>query len=246
MTKSRISMIVAAAGLVLVGLLAAALFSPGSDETEAKPEQTAEEVKPVQAAAPMPSPLGYKVEVPVEPPKVEVVAPKPEPTPAKPEPVAKPAAGGVIDYTIKAGDMISKIASAHGCKTTDIYKLNPGLDASTASKIKVGQVIKVPVGEKGAEAVASAGTEGPKQSGDYFPRRTVVAEPGDTAYSLAIEHYGARLMFRKIMEANPTLPWSDRLRGGEEVVLPEHGNAPAGTKPAADTVERSSLIPARK
>lgn len=243
MTKSRISMIVAAAGLVLVGLLAAALFSPGKDEPVEPQKESDDAVKPVPVQAAISNPLGYKVEVPVEAPKPEVVAPKP--VPVKPEPVAKPAAGGVVDYTIKAGDMISKIATAHGCKATDIYKLNPGLDASTASKIKVGQVIKVPVGEKGAEAVAKAGDE-PKQSGDYFPRRVVVAEPGDTAFSLAIEHYGSRQMFRMIVDANPLLPWVDRLSGGEEVVLPEFGKAPAGSKPAGETVERSSLIPARK
>jgi hypothetical protein len=77
----------------------------------------------------------------------------------------------------------------------------------------------------------------------------VIAEPGDTAFSLAIEYYGARNLFRKIIEANPTLTWSDRLKGGEEVLLPAIGTAPStasNEEPATTTVERESLIPPRK
>ncbi|MCB9933993.1 MAG: LysM peptidoglycan-binding domain-containing protein [Planctomycetes bacterium] len=251
MTRSRISMMVAAAGLVLVGLLAAALFTPGDEETA--PEQTAEEtVTPVEPkAVEMKSPLGYELTVPkIETPAVAPasdVKPQVKPEPAKPEPSKEE--GGVIEYKIQPGDMISKLAARHGCTSEDIYKLNEGLNKDTASKIRVGQTVRIPVGKKGAEAVAQAGTTQPKPRGDYFPRRTVIAEPGDTAFQLAIEYYGARNMFRKIMDANPTLPWTDRLKGGEQVVLPEHGEAPATTKsekPAETSVERDSLIPPRK
>lgn len=249
MTKSRISMMVAAAGLVLVGLLAAALFTP-SDEEPASEQTSEETVTPVEPkAVEMKSPLGYELTVPKieEKPAPEV---KPEPRPeVKPEPVKPAEEGGVIEYKIQPGDMISKLAARHGCTSEDIYKLNDGLNKDTASKIRVGQTIRIPVGKKGAEAVANAGTTQPQPSGDYFPKRTVVAEPGDTAFQLAIEYYGARNLFRKIMDANPTLDWGDRLKGGEQVVLPEHGTAPATAskdKPAETTVERDSLIPPRK
>jgi len=255
MTRSRISMIVAAAGLVLVGLLAVALFTPGDKEPAEDTTAKSDEVTPVEPkTVEMKNPLGYEVVVPpieVEPKKSEPVK-EPEKEPVKEtvkETTPKKVAGGVIDYTIQPGDMISKIAVKHGCKSEDIYKLNDGISKDNAHKIRVGQVIKVPVGEAGAEAVNNAGKTEAKPSGDYYPRRVITAEAGDTAYSLAIEYYGARYMFRKIYEANPELPWSDRLQGGEQVVLPEHGDAPStasNEQPSGETVERNSLIPPRK
>lgn len=254
MTRSRISMMVAAAGLVLVGLLAVALFTPGDEEPAENATAQTDEVTPVEPkTVQMKNPLGYELEVPPIEVKPEVAPEvKPEPVakvePAKPE-APKKTVGGVVEYTIKPGDMISKIAVAHGCKSEDIYKLNEGLSKENAHKIRVGQVIKVPVGEAGAEAVAKAGTSESRPEGDYFPRRVVTAEAGDTAYSLAIEYYGARYMFRMITEANPGLSWGDRLKGGEQVVLPEHGSAPssaAKAEPAGESVERNSLIPPRR
>lgn len=60
-------------------------------------------------------------------------------------------------------------------------------------------------------------------------------------------------MYDRIIKANPGLPWKDRLMGGEQVVLPEWGTAPAGSKieepkkeAAKPTVARDSLIPARR
>lgn len=250
MNKSRLSMIVAAAGLVLVGLLAAVLFTPGDTDTPEETSQTSD-VTPVEAkGVEMKNVLDYKLDVPpITPPTpVTPVPVKPDPKPiVAPTPTPAPKAeGGIIEYTIQPGDMISKLASKYGCKAEDIYKLNDGLNKETASKIRVGQKIKIPSGEAGAEAVANAGTKG---SDDYQAARTVIAEPGDTAFSLAIEYYGARNLFRKIIDANPSLPWSDRLKGGEEVMLPEIGTAPSTASkesPAKETVSRDSLIPPRK
>ena len=161
MTKSRISMVVAAAGLVLVGLLAAVLFTPSDDDTTN--EDTAkgeEEVTPVEPkSVPMKSVLDYELTVPPIPtgPTVETEQPKPEvkPEPKQPEPEAK---GGVIEYKIQPGDMISKLAVKYGCKSEDIYKLNDGLNKETAAKIRVGQTVRIPVGKEGAAAVANAAT----------------------------------------------------------------------------------------
>jgi LysM repeat protein len=246
MNKSRISMIVAAAGLVLVGLLAAVLFTPGDNETTEETTQTSD-VTPVEAkGVEMKNVLDYKLDVPEIKPPVPVDTPKPVVKPVvEPQPTPK-VAGGVIDYTIQPGDMISKLASKYGCKAEDIYKLNDGLNKDTASKIRVGQTIKIPTGGPGAETTSNVESKG---SADYQAARTVIAEPGDTAFSLAIEYYGARNLFRKIIDANPTLPWSDRWKGGEEVMLPEIGTAPSTASkeaPAKTTVERDSLIPPRK
>lgn len=251
MTRSRISMVVAAGALVLVGLLAAALFSPSDDQPVEETTKT-DEVAKVEPPKATQSVLGN----PVATPPVPVVAPAPVSAPAVSAPAQTPVASApkeaprVIDYTIKAGDMISRIASRHGVKKEDIYALNPGLDDKTAGKIRVGQVIKVPTGP-------GATLETPKaesaQSGDYFPQRTITAQPGDTAFQLAVEHYGSISMYDRIIKANPGLPWKDRLVGGEQVTLPEWGTPPARSKveeprkdtPAA-TVQRDSLIPPKR
>lgn len=250
LTKGRVSLIIAAGGLLLVGLLAAALFAPSSDEgkepsTAKKPEKTVKmesTVNPVKSLpAQMGSPTNTVEATPVKPAEQPKVEPPKETKPA------------IIDYKIQSGDMIAKIAKKFGCKVEDIYKLNEGLNAQTASKIRVGQVIKVPNGP--GAVVETPSTEKAETKG--FARRVVKAEPGDTAFSLAIEYYGARSLFRLIMEANPTLPWSDRLKGGEEVVLPEWGQvekAEPAKEPAKETtvekpketVERDGLIPARR
>ncbi|MCC7508696.1 MAG: LysM peptidoglycan-binding domain-containing protein [Planctomycetes bacterium] len=250
MTKSRISMVVAAAGLLMVGLLAAALFSPGDDEPVEEQTSDAEKIKPVDVTPVKSSNvLGYDV---VTPPLNSDPLPAPVKPEPKPEPKVEPkpaATGGVVEHKIQPGDMVSKLAVQYGCKVEDIYKMNEGLDASNAHKLRVGQTIKIPSGPGGAEAVKAAET---KPKGDWFPARTVTAEAGDTAYSLAIEYYGNMYLFRKIVDANPELAWGDRLKGGEQVSLPEYGTAPAQAskpkeeKPAGETVERSSLIPPRK
>ncbi|MBX3459482.1 MAG: LysM peptidoglycan-binding domain-containing protein [Planctomycetes bacterium] len=252
MTKSRISMVVAAAGLVLVGLLAAALFSPGSDEPETDETAKKDDIKQVDPApVRTTNVLGYDV---VTPPLQSDPTPKPEPKPQPevkpaPKPEVKPEAkGGIIEHKIKAGDMISKLASQYGCKVEDIYKANEGLDASNAHKIRVGQTIRIPTGGAGADVATES-----KPTGDWFPARSVTAEAGDTAYSLAVQYYGNMYLFRKIVDANPGIKWDDRLKGGESVSLPEHGTAPASSKvekteskPAKESVARDSLIPPRK
>ncbi len=245
MTRSRISMVVAAAALVLVGLLAVALFSP-TEEKPAESTNAKEDVAKVEAPKATASVLGNPVAVPA--PAVQApVVPTPAPVAEKPAPVAPT----IIDYKVRAGDMISKIASAYGVKKEDIYALNPGLDDKTAGKIRVGQILRVPTGP-GALAEAEK-AEQAKLAASYIAETTITAQPGDTAFQLAVEHYGKLSMYVEIMKANPTLPWKDRLQGGEKVLLPAMGIAPKGAKveePKKEepkpTVARDTLIPARR
>lgn len=259
MKRNRITMLAAAAGLIIVALLAAVLFTPSDDDTQESTTQDQEKIEKVSKSdvTPIPeNPLGYKSDkidpVEVEPePEVKdtpVVKDTPEPKETTPKPK-----GGIIDYKIKSGDMISKIAAKFDCKTSDIYRINDGLDAKTATKIRPGMVIKVPVGKEGAKAVADAGSESKSPSESYIAEKTVTAEPRDTAFSLAIEYYGKRHLYQKIVDANPDLPWGDGLKGGEKVVIPAHGKSPvASAKPTKKeptkgaTVSRDSLIPERK
>lgn len=57
--------------------------------------------------------------------------------------VARPAtsADNVVDITVKSGDMLEKIARANGTTVEEIMKLN-GLKSD---KLRIGQVLKVPV-----------------------------------------------------------------------------------------------------
>lgn len=252
LTKGRISLLIAAGGLLLVGLLAAALFVPGGEDAapEAAPKKKETPVKmdvAVNPATSLPGSMGLPKVTPEATPTPAV-----SPTPAQPkaEPAREPAKPAIIEYKVQPGDMLAKIAKKYGCKLEDIYKLNEGLTPATANKIRVGQVIRVP---NGPGAVVET-TAPEKAEAKGFARRVVKAEAGDTAFSLAIEYYGARALFRLIMEANPDLPWSDRLKGGEEVVLPQWGEVEAAPEPAKgtstekpkETVERDGLIPARR
>jgi LysM repeat protein len=53
-----------------------------------------------------------------------------------------PVVAGPDEYIIKAGDTLAKIARAQGSSLPDVQAVNPGVDAS---KLKVGQKIKLPV-----------------------------------------------------------------------------------------------------
>ena len=252
LTKGRISLLIAAGGLLLVGLLAAALFVPsGSEGTEETVSKKKVE-KPVKMEATVNPLASLPGSIGLPSVKVEGTLPS-DPLSAKPEAPKEAAKPTIVDYKVQSGDALSKIAKKYGCKVEDIYKLNDGLTAANANKIRVGQVIRVPNGpgvvvEQPAEKAESKGV----------PQRVVKAEAGDTAFSLAIEYYGSRSLFRMIVDANPTLPWSDRLKGGEEVILPAYGeqvqSKDSKAEPAATvkkeevkaTVERDSLIPPRR
>jgi LysM repeat protein len=69
---------------------------------------------------------------------------------SKPAPkAASKAAAGEGTYVVKAGDALSKIASAHGVKTKDLMEANQIADAN---KIRIGQKLVIP----GAKPVAAA------------------------------------------------------------------------------------------
>ena len=260
MTPSRISMVIAAGALVLVGLLAAALFSPSekddppADTTAKDPEieilsPAARQVQDYPVLPPPPA------ATPPAPARTENPAPAPVERPA-PKPSDKPAPR-VIDYTIKPRDMISKLAARNGVTTADIYALNPGLNDATASKIRAGTVIKLPTGpgatEETAAPFAAPGTV--KTESKYFARREITAKAGDTAASLAVENYGGSLApIAEIVRANSHMPKGFRCTGGEQLILPAWGAAPADTRventgrvePAGPTASRDSIIPPRR
>lgn len=74
--------------------------------------------------------------------------------------------------------------------------------------------------ESKSEQVAVRDSEEKRK--EWFPERVIMSEEGDTAYSLAWQYYGTRRLFGKIIDANPDLPWRDRLEAKMIVVLPEY------------------------
>ncbi|MCF6227226.1 MAG: LysM peptidoglycan-binding domain-containing protein [Planctomycetes bacterium] len=245
LSGKHLSMVVAAGALMLVAVLAATLFTPDDDKTsknKGKKEQSISKVKLDTPPIPTP-PLGYKTkkveieEAPDTP--VDPIAVQPEP----PKVTAKK--GGVIDYKIKNGDAIIRIAKKYGCTPEDIYALNDGLDKSNAHKIRVGKTIKVPVGVEGMKAVKNSGAVKPER---VSTEQTIVAEARDNMYSLSLDHYGVMRHFRKIMDANPHIDWDKPLQGGEQVTLPAiggSGKTVSNNVPEKAKVERKSIIPSR-
>lgn len=61
--------------------------------------------------------------------------------PAAAKPGAAAPTVGAGEYAVKKGDTFRKIATASGVSLSELIKANPGVDAS---KIKIGQIIKVP------------------------------------------------------------------------------------------------------
>lgn len=253
MTRSRISMIVAAGALVLVGLLAFALFSP--DKGAATPDATSKEKAidkmPPPKADTAPKPVGPIVtnnSTPVPSAGAPSSTPPAPPVEKKPEPVK--AAPSVIDYTIKPGDMISKLAARNGVTTADIYALNPGLNDSTAARIRAGTVIKLPTGP-GARVEEPRHVEAPKAP-EGIAARVVRAKAGQDAASLAREYYGSLAPVAEIARANAdTLGLGFRCKGGEEIILPAWGAGAnsriehTGGEAARPVASRDSLIPKR-
>lgn len=68
---------------------------------------------------------------------------KPAPAPASPEKASDATASGdFITYTVKDGDILSKVANSHGAKTRDLIRANPGINPDA---LKPGTVLNIPV-----------------------------------------------------------------------------------------------------
>ncbi len=66
---------------------------------------------------------------------------------SKPLPAASTAADGFIEYTVKEGDVLSKVANSHGVRTKDVIAANPGINPDA---VKPGTVLKIPVKKEAA------------------------------------------------------------------------------------------------
>lgn len=145
------------------------------------------------------------------------------------------------EHTVRQGEWLFKILQDKGYSGTQIQQLMPGIQAlnphiPNLSHLKPGQVIRIP------EGIAAAPPAPPRPSQDTPPetyeKRAYVVQTGDTLVEI-LQHQGvpASLIFGKYMdlflELNPSVPDTNTLRAGQEIILPvlKGGTAPA-TAPA--------------
>ena len=133
---------------------------------------------------------------------------------------APAATAGTTSYTIKAGDTFSTIAGdlyKDTRKWTVIAKANPGVDPS---RLKVGQVIKVPTDG----AVARQATTVPERaSASARPTgSTHTVAKGETLAAIAERYLGSKSAWKKLYDANKDAIGSDpaKLKVGTKLVIP--------------------------
>lgn len=159
---------VAAACLLMQGCKAVRPAN-GHDGNNVKTVETAPAVMPADdiqvtaTPAPAPAPAPEVKPAPAVAPVPTAPAPAVEPAPA-PAPAAEPA---YTLYTVKPGDMLSKISKRYNIRQKAILDLNPGL---SPNKLYAGKKIKLPgkvdVGEPAAAApVAAAAAPATADSG---------------------------------------------------------------------------------
>ncbi|WP_300158842.1 LysM peptidoglycan-binding domain-containing protein [Solidesulfovibrio sp.] len=73
------------------------------------------------------------------------------------KPAAAPS-GPVVEYTVKEGDVLSKVANSHGARTRDVIAANPGVDPDN---LKPGTVLRIPAKAQPSRDAPDAGTGGP-------------------------------------------------------------------------------------
>ena len=159
------------------------------------------------------------VTLPAEP-VAPVVTHLPPPPQAKPAPA--PSAPSANVYVVKSGDVLSKIAAAHGCKTADLKELNGIKDAN---KIIVGQKLLLPDGSKPSTSQPAAKAAAPAAAkageGEY------IVKSGDALSKIAAAH-GCKT--KDLMELNG-IKDANKIRAGQKLKIP--GAAPAPAAPAA-------------
>ena len=131
-----------------------------------------------------------------------------------------PTAGGT--YVVKKGDVLSKIAAAHGVKVADIMALNPKVTAP--NKIFVGQELVMP-GSAAASAVSAAA---PAKSVSMSGKEPI---PADGMYTVAANDSLWKIGHRFGVSSSDIRTWngltSDRLQVGQQLKLRGDGAAAA-------------------
>lgn len=162
---------------------------------------------------------------------------------------------GVRVYVVRGGDTLSRIAAAHGVKTTDMMAANPTL--KSADKIFVGQKLNLPANAKGVSGDAPA----PAQKGAAASAPAAVAKsgtheaiPADGKYTVRAGDSLWTVARRHGLKSDDIRRWSnltsDNLQVGQVLILKgepaAEKAAPAvpATIPAAPVSDDQPVIPA--
>lgn len=91
---------------------------------------------------------------------ITIPAPKAGASAATTAKAAKPAApsGAYATYTVKPGDILSKIANAHGLRTRDVIAANPGVKPD---RLRPGTALRIPLGKKASPQQVTPPTPAP-------------------------------------------------------------------------------------
>ena len=177
------------------------------------------------AAKPSAAPTSAPAALPALPaPSKPAAVPASTPTPA-------PKSTKADTYTVKDGDTIASIWRSITGSDRGYEKLlaaNPGVDAS---RLKIGQVLKVP-------DAAPASPTGASQSTSTAPTTktsgatTYTVEGGDTLHRIANKLYGDSKLWNQIYEANKSTIGSDpaALKVGMKLQIPAKSGAPGKTE----------------
>ncbi len=204
-------------------------------------------VEPAPAPVLPPSPA-VVAPVPVQPVAFPVIQPPVQPAPLK----TSVAAENV--YVVKSGDMLSKIAAAHGVNSRELAELNKITDPN---KIRAGQKLILPDHSKPSQSQPSAAAEAkapakaPVASGNEY-----VVKSGDSLSKIAAAH-GVKT--KDLMAANQITD-ANKIRIGQKLSIPgakasepkavaakpeeKPAEAKAESKPAAAPAAVSAPAPA--
>ena len=198
-----------------VAAVATAARNAGIAQIEMIGQPAVPAVAPVVPSSPAPA-----ASAPMPPPAVELNLTKPEPAPALAAPAASVAPApavadsSITNHTVQAGDTFSAIAKKYyndENKFTVIAQANPGVDSS---RLKIGQIIKVPTDLKALEKQREARlAEVGKTAEKSGAAQSVTVHGGDTLYGISKRVYGSSNYYKAIYEAN-----KDKLKNPEQTL----------------------------
>ncbi len=127
----------------------------------------------------------------------------PEPViPPLREPIRQPASGDYVEITVKRGDYLDKIAKENNTSVEKIMSINH----LTASHLKIGQVLKVPM-RKGGDPLPT-----PKVSEKQY-----TVKSGDTLWQIASDH---NMQVSELLRVNHlTNETAKKLKPGDSLII---------------------------
>lgn len=170
--------------------------------------------------------------------------------PAVPAGASAAKAGEV--YVVRGGDSLSRIAAAHGVKTSDLLAANP--QVKSADKIFVGQKLNLPAGAVSTSPVKKADSKTAPAKADKKKASTASAQresiPADGKYTVKSGDSLWIVGHRYGVKTDDIRRWndltSDTLQVGQVLSLtgaPASATAPAPSAPAAPVASSAAAEP---